>query len=156
MDEFVGAISERKVDWDIDFGAEVDSVAFLGEDALVVATTDEVVNEVVPPTGLGPMRLGVWSIVDEKWTSVVELREACGTMMAWRDWVISFHDHPKAISLATGEVVPSWEGLSSGRQLGPIDGGKPAPPQLALDPVRGRFAIAGPDGVTVVTLSALG
>lgn len=154
--DIVGAHSDCKVDLGIDFGAEVDSVAFLGDDALVVSTTQEIVNEEVPPAGLGPMRLGMWSITEGKWARIVELHEACGPMMPWRDWVISFHDHPKAISLATGDVVHRWEGVYSGRQIGPIDAGKPAPPLLALDAVGGRFAVAGPEGVTVVTLITLG
>jgi hypothetical protein len=151
--DVIGVKSERVIDLDFAFGAEIDSAAFLGDDSLVVTSTDEVINPDVPVTGLGPMRLGVWSIADEKWTSVVELPQTCGTMMPWRDWVISFHEYPKAIELATGQVVHRWEEIYSGRQVGAIELGTPTPPPLALDPIGGRFAVGGPDGVTVVTLS---
>lgn len=143
--------------WSTDFGfgwgAEIDSVAFLGNDHVVVGTTSEVVNEDVPATGLGPMKLGLWSISDKQWVSVVDLTEPCGTIMPWGDWVISFYDHPKAIELSTGVVVHRWESISTGRQIGSIELGDPVPPPIALDPVGGRFAVGGPDGVTVVTLN---
>jgi hypothetical protein len=36
------------------FGAEIDSAAFLGNDKIVVASTEEVINEDIPATGIGP------------------------------------------------------------------------------------------------------
>ena len=72
--------------------------------------------------------------------------------MPWRDWVVSFYGCPKAIELATGEVVHRWTQLYSGKQVGAIDIGEPPPPPLALDPERGRFALSSEKGVTVVTL----
>jgi len=134
----------KEADFSFGFGAEIDSVAFLQNDHLVVATSAEIVN--------GPLRLGVWSIGDDRWNSTVEIGQVAGAIMPWRDWVISFYEHPKAIELATGAVVHSWEHIYSGRQIGAIDLGEPAPPPIALDPVGGRFAIAGQDGVAVITL----
>lgn len=136
------------------FGAEIDGAAFLGSDHVAVSTTVEQVDEEVPAAGLGPMKLGVWSIPDKRWNSVVDLAEFSGTIMPWRDWVISFYGHPKAIELATGAVVHRWDQIDSGRQVGPIDLGDPRPPVMALDPQGGRFAVNGPRGITVVTLSA--
>jgi hypothetical protein len=101
------------------------------------------------------MQLGVWSISNDRWDSVVELAEFFGALMPWRDWVISFYGHPKAIEIATGVVVHRWEHIYSGRQVGAIKLGDPVPPPIALDPQKGRFAVSGPEGLTVVALEAL-
>jgi hypothetical protein len=137
------------------FGAEIDGAAFLGNDRLVVSTGAEVVDEDIPATGLGPKQLGVWSIAENKWSSTAQLAELTGILMPWRDWVISFYDHPKAIELATGSVVHRWDNIYSGRQVGAIEIGTPPPPVLALDSNNGRFAVSGPEGVTIVTLRCL-
>ncbi|WP_321474307.1 hypothetical protein [uncultured Paludibaculum sp.] len=135
------------------YGAEFDSAAFLDNDSIVLTTATEVVNDAIPSTGLGPLKLGVWSIQRRRWTSIVDLMECSGMIMPWRDWIISFHGHPKAIQLSTGAVVHRWDQLYSGRQVGAIDLGDPPPPQIALDSQGGRFAVSGPEGVTVVNLS---
>jgi hypothetical protein len=98
------------------------------------------------------MKLGVWSVPEGRWRSTVSLSEPAGTIMPWKNWVIAFHESPRAIEVATGKVVHRWSHLFSGRQIGSIELGEPAPPQMALDPGNGRFAIAGPNGVSVVTL----
>ena len=147
--------SQQEVDEDFGFGSEMDSVAFLGNDRLLVATNDEVVNEDVPLNELGPLRLGVWSIPDKKWSSVAELAQVTGTVMPWRDWVISFYDRPKAIDLGTGAIVHRWDGIYSGRQAGTLHLGEPVPPPIALDPERGRFAVAGLHGISVILLDSV-
>jgi len=152
LDRFVGLPSENSKEVEFGFGAEIDSVAFLGNDRLVVSTSSEVVNSEVPANGLGPMQLGVWSLADGKWASIVSIEETTGMMMPWRDWVISFYGHPKAIDLATGAVVHRWDHIYSGRQVGAIELGEPAPPPLALDAERGRFAVAGSEGIFVISL----
>lgn len=141
-------------DFAFSFGAEIDSAAFLGNDRIVVSTNAEVVNEEVPANGLGPLHLGVWSIANRRWESTVPINEPTGLMMPWREWVVSFHDHPKAIELATGSVVQTWDLLYSGRQVGAIELGDPAPPPMALDALNGRFAIADLEGVTVISMEA--
>jgi hypothetical protein len=55
------------------FGAEIDSAAFLDDLHVVVSSTDEVVNETAPHGGIGPRKLGVWSITDSSWRSQVDL-----------------------------------------------------------------------------------
>lgn len=72
--------------------------------------------------------------------------------MPWREWVISFYECPKAIELATGKIVHRWEQIYSGRQIGSIDLGESAPPPMAFDPIHGRFAVQGSEGISVVTL----
>ena len=136
------------------FGAEIDAAAFLGNDHVVVSSTSEVVNEESPASGLGPLQLGIWSIADSKWVSTAPLREATGSLMPWREWVISFHEHPKAIELATGKIVHVWDQLNSGKQIGSIGLGEPPPPVMALNPRKGMFAICDSKGITVVSLQA--
>jgi hypothetical protein len=135
------------------YGAEFDSATFLDDDRVAVTTTTQVVNDEIPSTGLGPLKLDVWSIQEGNWNSIADLVECSGTLMPWRDWIISFYDHPKAIELSTGAIVHRWDQLYSGRQLGAIDLGDPSLPPMALDPQGGRFAVSSPEGITVVTLS---
>lgn len=135
------------------FGAEIDSAAFLDDENIVITSTDEVINKEIPPTGLGPNRIGVWSIVNREWRSVAELSEPSGMLMPWREWLIGFREHPKAIEITTGNIVHRWDHLYTGKQIGSIDLGNPEPPPMALDPQNGRFAVSGPTGITVVTLT---
>jgi hypothetical protein len=74
-------------------------------------------------------------------------------LMPWRDWVIGFYECPTAIEIATGKIVHRWDNIFSGRQVGSIDLGDPPPPPMALDSQGGRFAVQGPDGIVIVTLS---
>ena len=138
------------------FGAEIDDAAFLGNDQVVVSSSQEVVNEGVPPSGLGPLQLGIWSVRESKWASVAALQETTGTMMPWRKWVISFYEHPKAIELSTGEVVHVWDQLDAGKQIGSIQIGEPLPPVMALNPERGMFTVCDSTGITVVSLHVSG
>jgi hypothetical protein len=136
------------------FGAEIDSTAFLENDHIVVSSTSAVVNDEPPVSGLGPLQLGVWSIAESKWVSIVPLQEPAGSIMPWKEWVISFHEHPKAIELATGKVVHVWDQLDSGKQIGSIELGEPPPPVMALNPRRGMFAVCDSKGINVVALHA--
>ena len=134
------------------FGSEIDAAAFLGNNHLVLSSTAEMVNEETGPTQLGPLQLGLWSIPDAKWVSITPLSQPTGAIMPWRDWVISFHGHPKAIEIDTGKVVRIWEDLDTGCQVGSIELGKPEPPPMALDPQNGRFAVCDAKGITIISL----
>lgn len=135
------------------FGAQIDSVGFLADDHVVVTSTDEVVNDDIPVGGIGPRQLGLWSIRASSWASRVDLPGPSGAIMAWRDWVISFYEFPKAIEIRTGKTVHRWDQIYSGRQVGSIDLGSPSPPIVALDPEHGRFAVQVPEGIVVISLS---
>jgi hypothetical protein len=154
INAIVGADEHRGAEVGFSFGAEVDAAAFLGNDHVVVSSTSEVVNHETPVSGLGPLQLGLWSIAESRWVSIVPLKEATGTIMPWRDWVISFHKHPKAIELATGKVVHVWDQLDSGIQIGSIELGDPPPPVMALNPRKGMFAVCGSNAINVVSLHA--
>jgi hypothetical protein len=149
----LGTSSPPGPDVNFSFGAEIDSAAFLGDDDVIVTSTDEVCNEATPRSGIGPLRLGHYSLATRRWQSTVEIREATGMIMPWRDWVISFYKFPKAIEIATGRVVHEWKHLRSGEQVGCIELGDPPPPSIALDPNNGRFAVASTNEITAVTLA---
>lgn len=134
------------------FGAEIDSAAFLDDDRVVISSTGEVVNEDTPQSGLGPMQLGVWSISEAKWVSTAPISATTGMIMPWRDWVISFYEHPKAIELATGKVAYVWDHLDSGRQIGSIELGTPPPPCMAMNPSKGMFALRDENRIHIVSL----
>jgi hypothetical protein len=94
----------------------------------------------------------VSGLVERRWESKVDLNEPTGAFMPWKDWIVSFYDHPKLIELGTGQIVHRWDKVHSGKQVGPIDIGDPPPPPMAIDWHRGRFAVADSTQVRVVTL----
>lgn len=131
---------------------EIDSVAFLGNTRLVVSSVSNYFGEEPEPGSLGPKQLGIWSLADCRWESKVDVSEPVGMLMPWKEWAVSFFDHPKLIELATGKVVHRWDKIYSGKQLGPIELGDPAPPPIAIEPLQGRFAVADSKSVTLVCL----
>lgn len=131
---------------------EIDSVAFLGNKHLVVASVSDYLGEEPNPGSLKTKQLGVWSLADHRWESKVNVSEPVGMLMPWKEWVVSFFGHPKLIEIATGKAVHRWDKIYSGKQLGPIELGDPPPPPIAIDPLRGRFAVADSQRVTIVSL----
>lgn len=153
IDELLRANNENPQGHSFSFGAEIDSVAFRDESHVLITSTDEVINEKIPPGALGPRQLGLWSISTSSWCSRADLCDPAGTIMPWRDWIVSFYEYPKVIEISTGRIIHSWDKIYSGKQLGSIDLGDPPPPLIAIDPQRGRFAVQIPDGVAVACLS---
>lgn len=81
------------------------------------------------------------------------LAEPAGTMMAvGTTHVMAFYQHPRLIRIADGTVEFALPWLASGVQLSSIVHHQPAPPAMAFDPERGRFAVAQGDKIHVVTL----
>ncbi|MBY0397823.1 MAG: hypothetical protein K2X91_15320, partial [Thermoleophilia bacterium] len=107
-----------------------------------------------PGGGLRAGMIGVYDLDAQRLVSAARLEDEAGTLMpVGEGHVIGFHEHPKLIELATGRVVARWPDLASGRQLSSILRGGPTPPPLALDPERGRFAVADDRRIAVVTLA---
>ena len=127
-------------------------MAFLGNTQLIVSSVSDYLGEEREPGSLCPKQLGIWSLIERRWESKIDLSEPIGMMMPWKDCVISFFDHPKLIELATGRVVHRWDKIYSGKQLGPISLGDPPPPPIAIDPLQSRFAVAGSKIATLVSL----
>lgn len=136
------------------FGAEIDGAAFLDDDHVVVSSTHEVIDGEDGFSGstIGPMQLGVWSISEARWTSTVPIATVTGPIMPWKDWVISFYEHPKAIELSTGRIVQTWPEIDSGHQIGSIKLGDPPPPTLAFNQRLGMFAVADGPRIHIVSL----
>jgi hypothetical protein len=130
---------------------EIDGAALLGNNHLVVSSTADDSVEGRQSNDLGSKQLGVWSLVDHRWKSKSKLTDPSGTIMPWKEWIISFYDHPKLIELSTGRIVHRWDHIFSGKQIGPIEIGDPPPPPMAIDYARGRFAVADSKKVTVVS-----
>jgi hypothetical protein len=75
-----------------------------------------------------------------------------GTMMAVGDeYLLSLHEHPKLLHLASNEIVASWPQIQSGIQVSSIltDQSR-VPPPMALDARNRRCAIAGKDRIHVL------
>lgn len=131
---------------------EIDSAAFLGSSHLVISSASEDAGEELKADALRPKQLGVWSLIERRWESKVDLNEQTGAIMPWKKWIVSFYDHPKLIELGTGQIVHQRDQLYFGKQVGPIDLGDPPPPPMAIDWHRGRFALANATKITVVAL----
>jgi len=135
-------------------GGEVGSVAYVGDDCLLVACyaedpRDPEDQDLDAPTHM----LGLWSIPDQTWLSKVTMREPIGTVMAIdRNRCVSLYRHPKLIDLSTGCVIASWPEIDSGTQVDSFVTLAMRVPPTALDSANRRFAIAGADAISVVEI----
>jgi hypothetical protein len=100
----------------------------------------------------GAGSLCVYALSERRFLSIAPMEEAVGTMMAVGDCVVGFNEYPKLFELATGRVVARWPELSTGLRTSSIRHHLPAPPPLALDPERRRFAVGTEKGIEVVQL----
>ena len=129
----------------LQFGSEVSSAAFLDDDQLVVATSEETFfgeEDFEDPKYLRPQSLAVWSCAQQRIVSRVKFPGLVGTMLPIEGrHVIGFFDFPKVIDLTTGEVVASLPEIKTGKQTSSIIHHMEALPPLAIDSVRKRFAV---------------
>ena len=96
--------------------------------------------------------IAVFDLSARRYTRGVDLDEPAGTMMpAGPDHVVTFFGRPRLVSLTSGKVVHEWADIDSGHAVSSIVRDLPCPP-LALDPARARFAVAGEQGIDVVTI----
>jgi hypothetical protein len=157
-------------------GAEVASACWLDDDCIVVGSSAEPIG----PEGLGepddearmagPARLppqaaflserlppltgglAVYDLARGQCLHRLQLSEEPGTIVPiGRHHVLSLYRHPKLIDLSSAQVLYVWTELDSGLQNSSIMLNNDAkPPPMAFDPVRGRFAIAASDRITVI------
>jgi len=69
--------------------------------------------------------------------------------------VVCFYQHPRLVSLDSGEVVTRWDDLDTGNQVSSISEDATIPP-LAIDVEHKRFAVFGPAGITVIQIDLEG
>lgn len=132
---------------------EVHAAAFGARDTLVVYCSG--VDGDALPSGAGwpeedVAGLGVYSLTDRRFLSMVPVEAAVGTLMGVGDFAVGFYEYPKLIELATGRVVEEWRGLATGSRSSSIIRHLPPQPPLALDPVGRRFAVGTDKGIEVV------
>jgi hypothetical protein len=139
--------------------AEQSSACWLSDERVVISSPDERIEpEELEEWGedlyLQPRGLGVYDVARKQYLHSVVLDRVAGTMMRVDErHVIAFHEHPRLIQVETGVTVHEWPELRTGRQSSSILQASTAPPPIAMDPVRRRFAVAGPQTITVVQLA---
>ncbi|WP_375770107.1 hypothetical protein NR798_04240 [Archangium gephyra] len=131
---------------------EIHSAAFGARDTVVLYCSG--VDGDALPAGTawpeGDVGLGVYSLTERRFLSMVPVEEAVGTLMVMGDHAVGFYEYPKLFELATGRVVERWRGLATGSQSSSIIRHLPPQPPLALDPAGRRFAVGTDKGIEVV------
>jgi hypothetical protein len=146
--------------------AEESSAAWLNDEILVIGSSTEAEDKdtaaevdaaSIAQTGRTSLRLpslgiATFDAASRACIATWKLGYPPGTMMAAGfDHVVTFFNHPRLVSLVSGEVVHEWIDLESGEQISSLD--RARTPPLALDPLHGRFAVADRAGrIDVVEL----
>jgi len=131
---------------------EVVSADFLPHDKLLVATSDESLDEEdVSAEEIGPNTISVVNLNDGKLESSITVEEKFGKISVLdENCFLSFYGHPKLVSIISGEVLHRWSEIDSGQQQSSILlNAEPLPP-LAIDTENRRFAVGCGDFVDIV------
>lgn len=135
---------------------EVSAAAFLDDQNLVLATTNETFmdeEELAVSGVLLPSSLAVWNLLEKRIVSQVAVTELPGTIMpVGPDHVVGFNKFPRVFELKTGKIVASLPDLQTGEQCSSIVWHIDAVPPLALDVRHRRFAVASEHEVRVVSI----
>ncbi|GGN30417.1 hypothetical protein [Streptomyces fuscichromogenes] len=132
---------------------EVTAGCWLDADRLVLATgTEEWDDE--EQVGLPPRHLGVWSVSERDWLHRSPVADAePGVLLLPRgDQVILFPGCPRLLDAATGVVVAEWPEVAVPLRSGCFGSDRVPSPVAALHPDGTRLAVAGTDGIALVTL----
>lgn len=133
---------------DVD-GAEALSAAWQSDDRLLVGLAGfEASPGAEPSTGLA-----VCDVATQVVLRTVALGYPPGRMMpVGSEYVVTFFQHPRLVSLTEGRVVTEWPELPTGAQSCSILLGQEEGPALALDPGQARFAVQRGSEIVVVQL----
>lgn len=140
--------------------SEESSAAWLDNDRLLIGGSSEPedteesaeTDRQHPGPRLKPNSMAVFDIPTRNYTMAIELGHPPGRMMrAGPNHVLTFYKHPRLVSLQSREVILEWADIDSGEMVSSIVHDRPYP-VLALDPLRGRFAVAGKDVIEVIEL----
>jgi hypothetical protein len=141
-----------------DFGrsCEVNTATFVDNDRLLLSSGPEAEHfwNVEELQGLRPAHLGTFNLQENRFERLTKVDGEIGTMMpVGTDHIISFYEHPKLIDLRSGGVETAWPDVASGKQNSSIIWHhEPAPPPIAVDQGRRRFAVADQEKITVIEL----
>lgn len=133
---------------------EVGIAQFLDSDTLCIATTDgeSLDPDHDDPAGIGPNAIALWSIGSNSLVATVSCGMPVGDLMPInRRYVVSFHSHPRLWDLQEKRLVHEWPHISSGTRSFSIIWHAELK-HVAKDPANRRFAVAGDDSITIVSL----
>jgi hypothetical protein len=120
-------------------------------DRVLVGTSDTL-NENDPEPRVHPYGIAVYDLASRSFVQSVGIGEVSGPLMPLgQNHAVCFYRHPKIVDLRSGEVVARWEDIDTGNQRSSILYDSQLPP-LAMDVEHRRFAVFGPQGITVVEL----
>ncbi len=106
-----------------------------------------------PEPGLHRQGLAQVDLSTRAVVAFVRLPFPTGAMMAvGSDRALCLFEHPRLVSLETGEVLAAWPELSTGAQTSSISSHLPPPPPMALDRIGRRLAVADGERVHVLSL----
>jgi hypothetical protein len=136
-----------------DIDGEVGAAEFLPNDRILVGTSEENLGN-DDQDAIGSDTIAVIDVAARDVASQARTGEKMGSLMPIDEEVaVSFFEHPKLISLRTGQVLERWETIKSGKQTSSIIWNDMPIPPIAVDVARRRFAVADNAGVSVVELS---
>jgi hypothetical protein len=137
--------------------AEAGSACWLTPDRLLlggVSEENENPNDEALQTAehrLNARGIAIYDVVSRTYARSVIIGETPGTLMPIGEkHAVCFYQHPKLVSLETGEILARWEDIDSGMQASSIHDGKLPP--IALDPANHRFAVFGEGGIHVIQI----
>lgn len=138
---------------DVESSNEVSSCAFVTDDEIVAANSDDfdysAGDEEEEP--LRPLSIGIWSLERSEWSRLVHLEAPAGTLMPLgKKRVLLLHTHPRLLDLETGEIQREWTNISTGLQTCSIIHHIPPVPPMAIDVKKRRFAVASEEAISVL------
>lgn len=137
---------------------EQGSACWLNDDTIVVGGTgddsDAEGDAPSPEPHLSPRGFAIYDLKNGRCDRSFLLDDPPGTMWAiGQHHALSLYRNPKLIDLRNGKIVQTWEHLASGQQTSSITKAstqETAPPPMAFDAARRRFAIVSGDTITVI------
>lgn len=134
---------------------ELSSAAFLDDDHLMVASSDEFCGEDDSKEDNRPGKYGIalWQIGAPDYSLTALLPHPPGALMPLNArFVVSFYGHPRLVDLQNSETIQEWPNIASGSQTSSIIWDK-HPPVMALDRKNARFAVADEEFITIIQIN---
>lgn len=129
-------------------GMEVQAATFV-EDRVCVFLVDEFGDE-----PLKPSTLGRWSPARDGFVWAVTPQADINDLLPCGPHILALSTHPQLYDGKDGQLIAEWPELRIPGSYGSIVHGRRAGSAVvAVDPARPRFAVAGPDVVSIITLA---